>query len=216
MGWIHRLLVFIAVSFLPALAVLCIFEGPRTTIAAFFSERWRELTLPQVLLVAVIVAFYGFMVIWTGRDWAKVRRDRYKTKLQELYAALARQFERLATVRTLDAFSRAAADVDASHKEWCRWLLNNMGDAALNKYVERGGLSLHYNWSAEGVEGDDVTRRSNLMDAVRVRRDNVQALLDSDKFDPVKPPPRRTWLGRKIPPREIQFVSGYDDAGKAA
>jgi hypothetical protein len=217
MVWFHRLLVFIAASLIPTVAVLCIFEGPRAALASFFSEGWRELTFPQVFLIAIFVAFYGFLVIWTGRDMAKVRRERYKAKLHEIFHGLQLQVQTVAAAQTVEHLDNLIEHIESDNLLWAEWLLNNMGEAALHKFWSKPphGMRMEYLWFDLAPE-EAKRRRSNLIYNLRDRCTNIEAMLESDLFDPVKPPRRRTFYGRKIEQRTLRPPVEGDDGGRSS
>ncbi len=118
-------------------------------------------------------------------------RSKYKTPLQEFYVETVALLNEISALPKDEQIAEAQLKVEALSKRTEVWLGANMGPAAVAKYITLHEYVYNLPWAGDHNDMDIVNKRARMIDRLRSRIANLEALMGTDRWDPPPEPSRR-------------------------
>lgn len=136
-----------------------------------------------IWVIAILIALYAVTWWLTSID-PPPRRRKTVLGLQPHYEATANQIRAVTAAKTDSDAEAIFAWMEKEQQATYDWIDANLGPAAREKFGSRSLSSSSFQWMWEGDHNQEtLTRRSNALNALGDRLNNLEQLLESDRWD---------------------------------
>lgn len=163
--------------------------------SSFIRHRWKGLDVSETgYLISGLLAAY-VLALWLTRKWHQRDRDVYRRLLGEALDKMRACRKDCAAAETDKDFKISKQKADDERGRIRDWMLAMMGQRAWEKFDTRVTPSHSYEWPGE--HDQEVAKLRNLyLDALPDFAANLEAMMQSEAWDPAETLSSRRWKQR--------------------